>query len=55
MTIHLQTTCPRCGWPVLLIAGATFKQDEHGHFIVTCIRCEESSSAKTLTGRAERK
>jgi len=51
----LTTTCKFCGFPVVLIAGYTFKQDERDHFIVLCPRCEASSSAKTLTGRVERK
>mgnify|MGYP001585965398 CR=1 FL=1 len=54
MSIHLTTTCPRCGYPVLLIAGATFKQTPDRAFVVLCPRCEESSSAKTIVGRVER-
>ena len=54
MSIHLVATCPRCNMPILLIAGATFKQTPDRAFVVLCPRCEESSSAKTITGRVEK-
>ena len=54
MSIHLTTQCPRCGYPILLIAGATFKQTPDRAFVVLCPRCTQMSSTKTITGRVER-
>jgi endogenous inhibitor of DNA gyrase (YacG/DUF329 family) len=51
---NLTTPCPICGWPVLLIAGATFIRDTSGSFVLRCPRCEAQSSSKLIAGRVYR-
>lgn len=52
--MNFTVQCPRCGFPVLLIVGGTMRQLPTGEIILLCPRCEESTSTRTITGRAER-
>ena len=51
---NLYFDCWRCGRPVLLVAGYTFKQDAQGSFLALCPWCDAQTSAKTIVGRVMR-
>ena len=51
---NLYFDCWRCGRPVLLVAGYTFKQDPQGSYVMVCPWCSDMSSAKTIVGRVGR-